>query len=375
MRRLVAATLRRHPSLLSCGSGLSRVVRVPAIRVGNPRHLMNQNQNDTAHGNLSTHRGFPICHSIATTSRVRYNPARLPLMSESLLSKLNDSGLAAVASRLVDLSRESFRLRSSPIEDHLLPVGVSKLGGCPDVPLALAWPTWKTGPLAFVAQINLSEVPKNNLLPNKGVLSFFYDMEQSAWGFDPNHREGFRTWYFPDTSVLVRRSDPLRPVSHGMLRRLQAVVSSKPARASAFNSCRLSFDSFLSLPESASASVADLLLELEDEEIYSNFLEAYIGPAPQHQLLGLPHPVQGEMELECQLVTNGLYTGDPTGYKDPRRKTLEPGAADWTLLLQVDSDDNAGMMWGDLGMLYFWIRRQDLATSSFDRVWAILQCH
>jgi uncharacterized protein YwqG len=374
MRRLVAATLRRHPSLLPCGTGLSPVVWVPAIRVGNPLHLMNQNQSDTALGNLSIHRGFSICHSIAATSGVRYNPARLPLMSESLLSKLNGSGFAAVASRLVDLSRESFRLRSSPIEDHLLPVGVSKLGGCPDVPPALTWPTWKTGPLAFVAQINLSEVPANNLLPNTGVLSFFYDMEQSAWGFDPNHREGFRTWYFPDASVLVRRSDPPRPVQGGMLRRLQAVVS-KPARASAFHSCRLAFDSFLSLPDLAATSVADLLLELEDEEIYSSFLETYIGPAPHHQLLGLPQPVQGEMELECQLVTNGLYTGDPTGYKDPRRKTLELGAADWMLLLQVDSDDNAGMMWGDLGMLYFWIRRQDLAARSFDKVWTILQCH
>jgi len=296
-------------------------------------------------------------------------------LRESLLSKLNASGLAPIASRLVDLSRESFRLRSSPAEDHLLPVGASKLGGCPDLPPILAWPTWKTGPLSFVAQINLSDVPPNNLLPNNGVLSFFYDMEQSAWGFDPNHREGFRTLYFSDASALVRLSEPPRPVPGGVLRRLQALVSREPARTSAFRSSRLSFDSFLSLPESASASVADLLLELEDEEIYSSFLETYIGPDPQHQLLGLPQPVQGEMELECQLVTNGLYTGDPTGFKDPRRKMLEPGAADWRLLLQVDSDDNPGMMWGDLGMLYFWIRRQDLATCGFDKVWTILQCH
>jgi uncharacterized protein YwqG len=121
--------------------------------------------------------------------------------------------------------------------------------------------------------------------------------------------------------------------------------------------------------------VADLLLELEDEEVYDNFLESYAGSETEHQLLGLPRPIQGEMELECQLVTNGLYTGDASGYKDPRRKTLEPGAIDWTLLLQVDSDDNAGMMWGDLGRLYFWVRRQDLASRNFDKVWTILQCY
>jgi len=32
------------------------------------------------------------------------------------------------------------------------------------------------------------------------------------------------------------------------------------------------------------------------------------------------------------------------------------------------------MMWGDMGMLYFWIRAEDLAARRFERVWMILQC-
>jgi uncharacterized protein YwqG len=91
-------------------------------------------------------------------------------------------------------------------------------------------------------------------------------------------------------------------------------------------------------------------------------------------MLGAPHVIQGDMPLECQLVTNGLYAGNASGYKDPRRKELEPGSADWTLLLQIDSDDNAKMMWGDAGMLYVWIRHQDLASRNFDKAWIILQC-
>jgi uncharacterized protein YwqG len=95
---------------------------------------------------------------------------------------------------------------------------------------------------------------------------------------------------------------------------------------------------------------------------------------PQHQKLGWPHVIQNEMELECQLVTNGLYLGDLSGYKDPRREELEPAAHDGTLLLQFDSDDNAKMMWGDGGMLYVWVRRQDLAARNFEKAWTILQC-
>lgn len=80
------------------------------------------------------------------------------------------------------------------------------------------------------------------------------------------------------------------------------------------------------------------------------------------------------MTLECQLVTNGIYAGDASGYKDPRRKELERRVDDWTLLLQIDSDKNAKMMWGDAGMLYVWIRREHLAAKSFDKAWTILQC-
>ena len=61
-----------------------------------------------------------------------------------------------------------------------------------------------------------------------------------------------------------------------------------------------------------------------------------------HRLLGHPDPVQGEMQLECQLVTHGLYCGNASGYRDPRAAQLAPGAVDWRLLLQVDTQDEAG---------------------------------
>ena len=95
---------------------------------------------------------------------------------------------------------------------------------------------------------------------------------------------------------------------------------------------------------------------------------------PRHQLGGLPVLVQAtSMELQCQLVTHGLYCGDATGYEDPRAKELAPGATDWLLLFQVDSDENPDMMWVDGGLIYFWIRRQDLVGGRFDQSWLILE--
>jgi len=80
------------------------------------------------------------------------------------------------------------------------------------------------------------------------------------------------------------------------------------------------------------------------------------------------------MELECQLVTHGLNLGRPEGYKNMEVERLRLGADDWRLLLQLDTDHEAGMMWGDTGRLYFWIREQDARARDFSKAWAILQC-
>jgi uncharacterized protein YwqG len=58
---------------------------------------------------------------------------------------------------------------------------------------------------------------------------------------------------------------------------------------------------------------------------------------------------------------------------EPQLETLtDVNANAWRLLLQVDSHDD--MMWGDVGMVYFWIPDEALRERAFDRTWLILQC-
>lgn len=80
------------------------------------------------------------------------------------------------------------------------------------------------------------------------------------------------------------------------------------------------------------------------------------------------------MELECQLVSNGIYCGSPSGYEDPRAEALRAGSMRWRLLLQVDSDDDLQVMWGDAGMLYFWVDEEAARAGRFENVWLVLQC-
>jgi len=80
------------------------------------------------------------------------------------------------------------------------------------------------------------------------------------------------------------------------------------------------------------------------------------------------------MELQCQLVSSGIYVGNAEGYQDPRVPGLRAGAAEWKLLLQLDTDEDIGWMWGDVGMLYFWVREADARRSDFSKVWMVFQC-
>jgi uncharacterized protein YwqG len=100
------------------------------------------------------------------------------------------------------------------------------------------------------------------------------------------------------------------------------------------------------------------------------------GGPTQHRLLGHPQLIQNPMELECQLASNGVYCGGPEGYESEKAKHLQSGAADWRLLLQIDTDEEGpGWMWGDVGRIYFWIKEHDLKNLRFRDAWLILQCY
>jgi uncharacterized protein YwqG len=90
---------------------------------------------------------------------------------------------------------------------------------------------------------------------------------------------------------------------------------------------------------------------------------------PIHRLLGHPDQIQGDMQLECQMVAHALK------YGDPRIALVAPTATEWRLLLQVDSDKIAGMCWGDAGRLYYWIRRDALQSGRWEEAHLILQCY
>jgi uncharacterized protein YwqG len=281
---------------------------------------------------------------------------------QELQELLDELGLNRAAGEIARLARTGWRLTTKRVRDADLPVGTSRIGGLPDLPPGVSWPEWQGLPLAFIAQIRLEDLDDDdNPLPAGGLLSFVYDAEQRTWGFDPADRGSWRVFYFDTAEALVRREPPPDLPSMGRYVPREVI-----------------FDRFLSLPTYDQLTER---LELREEEhvAYYGLPEAWVEEqvgdgSPHHQLLGHPELIQGDMRLECQMASQGVYMGDGSWRDDPRSEALAEGADDWRLLLQVDSDEGAKMMWGDVGMLYYWIRRQDLAEGAFDRVWMVLQC-
>ncbi len=237
----------------------------------------------------------------------------------------------------------------------------SRIGGAPDLPDGFEWPQWKNVPLAFLAQIDLAEIGQQSVLPDlptHGLLYFFYDQEQSTWGFRPGDRGSWRVFYSAESEQLKRTDPPAGVNDHAR-----------------FSEKQLEFREITTYP--SLDRVSDGPMDMSDEtwdEV--DALQARdFGDLPRHQIGGLPIPVQGDdMELECQLASNGIDVGSSAGYASPEAEALKPGAADWVLLLQLDSDDETDMMWGDLGVLYFWIRKHDLKALNFADCWMVLQC-
>ena len=198
-------------------------------------------------------------------------------------------------------------------------IGTSRLGGLPDVSPGFIWPIRDGRSLGFLAQINCSEVAPHHsehAFPDSGLLHFFYDIQEQPWGYDPKHRGG--------AVVFYTSGGPLEAAPSPFDRDAEVILPSIP----------VGFRPFLSIPGYDSTACDSLNLEDADREAYLELYEAVSSEAssgqPNHQLLGHSNNLQGDMQLEYQLVFSGLCCDNSTDYNDSRRNSkLEQAIGDF----------------------------------------------
>jgi uncharacterized protein YwqG len=283
------------------------------------------------------------------------------------LDLIRQAGLIHRADQLLPLFQPTIAASSQQVEfEREIPLGASKLGGRPDMPPTLVWPHYHERPLEFIAQINLAETAPydaDGVLPTQGRLLCFYDVQQWLDG-DPFEQGRFCVYYDTSDVAVLQRTD-------------------YPETAEAeFRPCALTFAAALTLPSLESKPLlADIqlydyyLTDTPERQVeihaYLNLTELAYQGMSAHQLLGWPEQIQGDVFVEMIRAANGIPMGKtlPNVYQ-----TYGAQIDEWQLLLQIDSDQKANMMWGDVGALYWCIRRDDLRNLRFDNVIVTMQC-
>jgi len=223
-----------------------------------------------------------------------------------------------------------------------LSVWQSKFGGFPYRPRDVQYPTDPKGQAMFLlAQLNFAEIPKLELFPETGILQFYISSGNDIYGAcfdDLAKQDGFRVLYFPD--VVDNESKLLTDFS--FLPEFDMLPMGK--------SCSLTF-SLQQAPLSAvdyqfePVILGEKAPEITDElvEIYGEYEKLF--PSTGHKIGGYPYFTQN----------------DPRNNKKYRDEN-------YVLLFQMDTDDQAQIMWGDCGVGNFFIQLQDLQKHDFSRV-------
>ncbi|MEM9379495.1 MAG: YwqG family protein [Planctomycetota bacterium] len=275
----------------------------------------------------------------------------LPTTRADAVARVRASRVADHADAIIDALEPSAVLaRRRAAEGEELPLGASRLGGLPDLPRSIQWPTQRftervglfkkrdvvrEGPLDFLAQIRCEDVPKGSVpgaFPDHGVLYAFYDAVHVPWDVPACDGREALLLHCVDVDDLVRREppDPGRPT---------------------FPACVVEVTPGWTLPDE------DLPLPAADEDACEAYFEELL-PRVQGREEEPSHRLFGEAQW---IQSNALES--------------HPGER---LLLQIDSDsgkDGPGWMWGDAGTLYFLIHDADLGAGRFSLARLVLQCY
>lgn len=221
-----------------------------------------------------------------------------------------------------DLVRPCTTLSPRPVEDAL-PAAATKFGGVPYAEAGERWPVCGGcgGGLSFICQWNMAECA--HVPGATGLYAFYYCHGCGSWGDLPSDLKD--AW-------AVRHYPSPQPG------RAAALEDSSPTDARTVEcSCVLAEEP--SLPDwDGVGEVAPRIVELsgaldeaEPWEPYSEIAEGLLGGEPDYrtQVGGYPRFVQNADFPECPDCGERM-----------------------ALLAQIDSEEEAGIMWGDSGSVY-----------------------
>ncbi|WP_167075109.1 YwqG family protein [Massilia aquatica] len=243
----------------------------------------------------------------------------------------------------------------------------SRLGGPAYLPKGHAYPRDPDGvPLALLAQLNFAEMPALDGYPATGLLQFFIAGGESrahSYGSAPDFPSPFDEQRY---LALLSAQRYFRVVHHPRVEQNpQKLVRPHAAPVDA-------------LPFSGTAGLV-FKIDTAPVSVDDYRFERYLGK-PRSDFFRQFGVLGTDLLVEYAHYANKEVVAQVGGYSNPAQD--DPRASwpddDWIVLLELhgsEADQGLRMMWGDMGMGAFYIRRNDLQRRDFSKVLYYVDSH
>ena len=241
----------------------------------------------------------------------------------------------------------------------------SKFGGVPYLPKDKEVPKNKENEqLTLLAQINIDELPENNIYPMKEGILQFWILNDDILGldYDTHLGDGFKVVYYKEIDKSVTEEEILEKYKP-----YKDEDSYFPIEGEFSLNFKLT-DGYFSDSNDDFREIVDREMKKfydENKDKYSEILKIY-DKENQLNYWEIWDILEEDKEIGEKLFGAGHKIG---GFPDFTQSDIREVGDYEILLLQIDSvgTEKNEIMWGDCGIANFFIREKDLKELNFDR--------
>ena len=304
-------------------------------------------------------------------------------------------------------SKPTFIIKLEGKEDYIK-TGNSRIGGVPDLPDNLEYPTKKDEEVikhyVFIAQINLEDIPfiNNSIYPNSGILYFYIHNDDDSMSkvehlvvysnSSPDQLRKFESKTkinytqsnydepFPSQKISFNREESID--LHHLEDNGQDILQSDDKFHEVFERTSRFGGHFYSVDTNIPASIIQELEVLPYEEtfflsrgyltgdkLYANsnqmhfdYYEKKIKEAQSEEEIANYQKSLKDMEDKIELEKKLL----------PKKEFYIDLLNKWEFMLSIDSIDECEMLWWDASILEFYINKDDLQKKDFTKTFCII---
>ena len=242
----------------------------------------------------------------------------------------------------------------------------SKFGGVPYLPKNVEVPkNKKNEQLTLLAQINIEELPKNNIYPMKEGILQFWILNDDVLGlnYDTHLGNGFKVVYYKEIDKSVTEEEVLEKYKP-----YKDEDSYFPVEGEFSLSFKLTDGYFLDSNDDFREIVNREMkkFHIENKEKYKEILKVY-DDKEYLSYWDIWDILEEDKEIGKKLFEAGHKIG---GFPNFTQSDVREIGDYEILLLQIDSEgtEKNEIMWGDCGIANFFIREKDLKELNFEKV-------